>query len=196
MPDKRPSLTAPTLRVFEVDHPATQAWKRQRLVDERIEVPPGLAFVPMDFEAQTLLTELARAGLDPAKPTFFSWLGVTLYLKMEAVPATLQQVVAATRQGGGIVFDYGIAPELLRTPQRAAFDALAARVAAAGEPWQTFFDPVDLSQTLRELGFQDIQDWSGEDLNRRYLAGRSDGLRVGSLAHIVRATIRAERPAT
>ncbi|MCJ7594652.1 MAG: class I SAM-dependent methyltransferase [Desulfobacterales bacterium] len=192
----RSPYPALTLRVFEVDHPATQTWKRQRLVDERIEAPPGLVFVPMDFEAQTLPTELARAGLNPAAPTFFSWLGVTPYLKVEAVLATLQQVLATTRQGGGIVFDYGINPKFLGTAQRAVFDALAARVAAAGEPWKTFFEPADLGQTLRDLGFRDIQDWSAEDLNRRYLAERSDGLRVGSLAHIVKATIRAERPAT
>ena len=100
------------LRVFEVDHPATQTWKRSCLKESGIPLPTNLTFVPVDFTTQTLAEELRNAGFDPGKCTFFSWLGVTEYLTTEAVMATLR-FVASAQKGSGIVFNYMILPSLL-----------------------------------------------------------------------------------
>ncbi len=120
------------LRIFEVDHPATQAWKRERLASAGIAIPPTLTFAPVDFERESLATGLAAAGLDPARRSFFTWLGVTPYLSEEAVFATLG-FIAGLPGGAEVVFDYTNPPETIADPaRRAHHEALAARVAAAG----------------------------------------------------------------
>src|SRR5207244_1811146 len=101
------------LRVFEVDHPATQAWKRELLERTRIPVPASVVYVPVDFGTQTPGEELAKNGFRSATPTFFSWLGVTMYLEDAAVRSTLSWIAGATPAGGGIVFDYAIAASRL-----------------------------------------------------------------------------------
>jgi methyltransferase (TIGR00027 family) len=179
-----PSPALP-LRIWEVDHPATQAWKQQRLSEAGVAISDRLTFVPLDFEHQTLPEALAAAGFDASAGALFSWLGVTPYLTRSAILSTLAYVAAATRGGGGIVFDYALAPHLLAPRQRAVFDTLSDRVRSAGEPWQSFFEPVELTQNLRGLGFGFAEDISSDALNARYLARRTDGLQVGSLAHLM-----------
>jgi methyltransferase (TIGR00027 family) len=100
------------LRVFEVDHPATQAWKRERLQAAGIAVPSSLTFVPIDFERQTLADGLERAGFDHRIAAFFSWLGVTPYLTREACMSTLS-LIAKMPASSGVVFDFAIDPSLL-----------------------------------------------------------------------------------
>ena len=177
----------PRLAVFEVDHPATQSWKRRRLEDEGLEPSGALRYVPVDFERQSLGEELERAGFRAESGAFFSWLGVTPYLAEEAVLATLAYVASVTAAGGGIVFDYGLPPTSLGPVQRLAFETMAARVRAAGEPWRTFFEPAVLSRRLHAAGFARVEDLSGAELNRRYFDARTDGLRVGGLGRIVLA---------
>ncbi len=80
------------LRVFEVDHPASQSWKQDRLRDLCIEVPNNLVFAPVDFERQTLRECLARAGFNFARTAVFSWIGVTMYLTLDAIDATLRTI--------------------------------------------------------------------------------------------------------
>ena len=176
----------PGLRVFEVDHPLTQAWKRKLLGEAEIPIPGTLIFAPVNFENQTLTEGLRQSGFRFEEPTFFSWLGVTPYLTRDAVTATLQ-FVAARPAGSGIVFDYAISPSLLSPAELWVFEALARRVAAAGEPFQTFFDPAGLIADLRAKGFAQVEDLDGKTLNERYFQGRTDGLRVGSLAHMMAA---------
>jgi methyltransferase (TIGR00027 family) len=176
--------SAESLRVFEVDHPDTQAWKRRRLDEAGIPVPSDLVFVPVDFERQSLAGELQHAGLDAAAPAFFSWLGVTPYLELGDVMAVLR-FVAAFPNGSGIVLDYAILPSLLSFGQRLVVAALARRVAAAGEPFRTYFDPAVLAADMRAAGFVEIEDLSPDVINARYFSGRDDGLRVGSAARIV-----------
>jgi methyltransferase (TIGR00027 family) len=177
-----------TLRVFEVDHPATQAWKRARLEEVGIPIPPDLTFASANFETQTLADGLQAAGFDPGKVTFFSWLGVTPYLTIEAVLATLR-FIASAPEGSGVVFDYAISPSSLSTIERRVFDSLANRVAAAGEPWQAFFEPATLKQDLQAMGFSAVEDLGPAEINARYFEDRTDGLRVGSLAHVMCARI-------
>ncbi len=177
----------PWLRVWEVDHPQTQAWKRSCLERAGIVTPASLTFVPVDFTCQTLCRALTDAGLDPTVPTFFSWLGVTVYLPDEAIRSTLATVAAFAGPGGGVVFDYGVPPASLSWRQRAVFDRMAKRLEAAGEPWRTFFTPADITAMLESAGFTTIEDLSGDDLNSRYFHDRQDGLKVGRLGRVVRA---------
>jgi methyltransferase (TIGR00027 family) len=176
------------LHVFEVDHPTTQTWKRARLKEAGIPLPNDLTFAPVDFETQTLSERLVGAGYDSGKCTFFSWLGVTEYLTTEAVMTTLR-FIASAPVGSGVVFDYVLSPSLLTPVQRSRFDAIAQRVASAGEPWQTFFDPGLLAMDLRTMGFGYSEDNGPEEINARYFDGRKDGLRVGSLSHIMKAQV-------
>lgn len=176
------------LHVFEVDHPTTQIWKRARLEEVGITLPRDLTFAPVDFETQTLAEGLRGAGYDPGKCTFFSWLGVTEYLTTEAVMATLR-FMASAPVGSGVVFDYMLSPSLLTPAQRSRFDALAQRVASAGEPWQAFFDPALLTRDLRAMGFGYVEDNGPEEINTRYFKDRKDGLRVGSLSHLMKAQV-------
>jgi methyltransferase (TIGR00027 family) len=176
------------LHVFEVDHPSTQVWKRARLKEADIALPSNLTFVPVDFEAQTLVRELLDARFDLRKCTFFSWLGVTEYLTNETVMATLR-FITSMPAGSGVVFDYMILPSLLNPAQRSRFDALAQGVASVGEAWQAFFDPGLLSRDLRAMGFGYVEDNEPEEINTKYFKNCKDGLRVGSLSHLMNARI-------
>ncbi len=176
------------LQVFEVDHPATQIWKRARLEQAAIPIPRTLTFSPVDFETQTLEQGLREAGFDTAGSTFFSWLGVTQYLSNSAVMATLG-FVASMPPESAIVFDYTISPSLLGPVQRRAFDALAHRVAMAGEPFQAFFDPSVLKSDLETMGFTRTADLDPAALNARYFQGRTDDLKVGGFSHLMNAGV-------
>jgi methyltransferase (TIGR00027 family) len=176
------------LHVFEVDHPATQTWKRTRLDEVGIALPDDLTFAPVDFEAQTLEEGLRTAGCDPGRSAFFSWLGVTEYLTAEAVRATLR-FIASAPVGSAVVFDYMVSPSLLTPEQRFRFDAVSQRVALAGEPWRAFFNPGLLTKELRAMGFGYVRDSGPEEINTRYFKNRTDGLRVGSLSHVMIARV-------
>ena len=177
----------PGLRVFEVDHPATQAWKRQRLADARLAVPEGVTFVAVDFAAESLPKALCTAGLRSEDPSFFSWLGVTPYLEPANVLGTLAAIAPFAANGGGVVFDYNIPPASASPARRAAFEALAARVAAAGEPFRGFFEPEALVAAMRAMGFREVRDMGPDELNANFFSNRADGLRVGSVGHILTA---------
>jgi methyltransferase (TIGR00027 family) len=177
------------LRVFEVDHPATQSWKQRLLAEAGIAIPSSVTYAPVDFEHQTLADGLAQAGIDSRKITFFSWLGVTPYLTRDAVMSTFAYI-ASTPAGGAVVFDYAVPRSSLNLIGRLAFDALARRVAAAGEPFQTFFDPLELAAELQSMGFRHLEDLDASEINSRYFKNRADGLSVrGGLGHLASARI-------
>lgn len=179
--------SAIALRVFEVDYPATQEWKRAQLTAARISIPESLTFAPVDFERQTLPDGLREAGYDRTKPTIFSWLGVTMYLTEAAFMSTLS-FIASTPPGGGVVFDYAVTRSSLDRSAQKALDALSGRVAAAGEPFQSYFEPAELTERLRGLGFSYVEDLGAEEINLRYFANRADGLCVsGRLARLMTA---------
>lgn len=179
----------PGLRVFEVDHPSTQAWKRAQLKRMEIEVPAETIFAPVDFERDTLSERLAEAGFRVTESAFFSWLGVVPYLTHAAFTSTLK-FVAAMPGGSGVAFDYALERSCLSVVEKVAFDALAARVAAAGEPFQLFFTPPALQPELCALGFQRIEDLDAAEINMRYFHDRADGLKLrGGLAHLLTAWV-------
>jgi len=168
------------LRVFEVDFPATQEWKRALLAEAEIALPERLRFVPLDFEHQTLAEGLAEAGFDRDAAAFFGWLGVVPYLTLTAFRATLG-VIAQLPAGSGVSFDYAVAPETLSEVGRKAFDALAGRVAAAGEPFQLFFTQEEMEAELRRAGFQRVEQLDSDRLNELYFKDRADGLKLSAV---------------
>jgi len=177
------------LHVFEVDHPSTQAWKRELLDGAGLPVPDSVTFVPVDFERQSFADQLQGVGFRKGTGAFFSWLGVTPYLRLEAVRNALHSIADLAGTSGGVVFDYSIPPSRLGYLQRLAFRRMASRVEAAGEPWITFFNPEELAADLHSMGFRDVEDLAGEEINRRYFDDRTDGLRVGGAGHIVKALV-------
>lgn len=159
------------LRIFEVDHPATQAWKRHRLASASIPLPDRLTFAPIDFEADTLSDGLAVAGFDPAQETFFTWLGVVPYLTEEAIWPTLG-FIAALPNSAHVVFDYSDPPDSLSPEARALHDRRAAHVQALGESWVTHFDAGELRSKLMALGFSKVEDLGPPQLAARYFPNR------------------------
>jgi methyltransferase (TIGR00027 family) len=175
------------LRVFEVDYPATQEWKRRQLAAAEIAIPASVTFAPIDFERRTLADGLRDAGFDRGKAAFFSWLGVSMYLTEEAIDATLR-FVASLPRGGGIVFDYMVPRESLGLIERMALDALSRRVESAGEPFRTSFEPKALAEQLRQTGFRSVEDLGTDEINARYFKDRGDGLRVmGNVGRLISA---------
>lgn len=175
-------------RVFEVDLPATQQWKRERLAAAGIAVPAAVRYAAIDFGSTSLAEGLAQAGFDRSAPACFTWLGVTLYLAPEDVAHTLG-FIACCAPGSSVVFDFVISPALLEPGERAAMEAISASLASGGEPWKSHFDPAGLETLLRGMGYSRIEHFGRDTLTQRYLSGRSDGLRLAGSTGIIRATV-------
>jgi len=180
--------TTANLRVFEVDYPSTQAYKKKLLDDAGIAVPSTLRFVPVDFEKQKLRTELVRALLDPDRPTFFSWLGVIMYLRREDILATLRAAASLAGPSGGIAFDFIGRPPKWNLFLRAFIRYRSWSVARVGEPFKTFLSPDEARELLTEAGFKEILILGPKELNARYFTGRGDALRVTPVSHVAVAT--------
>lgn len=174
----RNSSSGCALRVFEVDHPDTQAWKKRCLAEAAISVPSSLTFVPLDFERQRLGTELKKAGFRLNEPAFFSWLGVTPYLTREAVSATFS-LVHSFCPDNAIAFDYARPRQASSGDETIAFDALSARVGRAGEPFRGFFEPEALACDLKTIGFRRVAAPTADQINGLYFRDRLDGLQMG-----------------
>jgi methyltransferase (TIGR00027 family) len=180
------ALPSQHLRLFEVDHPATQAWKRQRLAEAGIPLPAALSFVPVDFERETLADGLAAGGFDSTQQTFFTWLGVVPYLTDRAISSTLG-FIAGLCGGAHVVFDYVNPPDTMTEPgRRAMHEALIARVAAVGEQLRNHFDSDALHVRLKALGFHDIEDLGWPEISARFLSGHAAS--SAGTAHVLRAS--------
>ena len=176
------------LRVFEVDHPATQEWKRRLISQAHLKPPGSLIYVPVNFESEQLAERLVANGFRADEPAFFSWLGVTMYLSQEAIQETLRFVVQAPISSA-IVFDYVTAPPRWDLLRRWGMKVLMRRVAAAGEPWQTFFSPEQLHGQLRRLGFATVRDFGRAEINTRFFENAGARLRVGAFGRVVLARL-------
>jgi methyltransferase (TIGR00027 family) len=175
----------PDVRVFEVDFPATQAWKRGRLREADIAAPETLTFAPVDFERESLADGLARAGFRRDQPAFFQWLGVSMYLTRETVFSTLDFIAGVP--GSAVAFDYTEPFESQSPERRARLTAMEESAAARGEPWLSFFDPPEIAAILGEKGFGDIEDLAFADVIKRYSPELGRGLQSGG-GHVIRAT--------
>jgi methyltransferase (TIGR00027 family) len=143
---------AATLQVFEVDHPDTQAVKRERIEEARLRTPPSLTMVPVDFATQDLKEQLYSAGFEAEEPAFFAFLGVAIYLDAPALEQTLR-FIAGCAKGSEVVFDYVVEPSRLPWFDRLALRLAARRCARVGEPWKSFLDPEALPSQLAAMGF-------------------------------------------
>ncbi|MEV5837041.1 SAM-dependent methyltransferase [Nocardia sp. NPDC052112] len=158
----------PEVRVFEVDHPDTQEWKRQRLDAADIALPAALTFAPVDFESQTLAAGLAAAGFDRSRPAVFIWLGVVMYLTRDTILDTLRFVAGQTPPVR-LVFDYLYPASAALPGEVDQRTARADRVAAIGEPWLSFFTADEIANVLRETGFSQVDDRDAPNLIAGYL---------------------------
>jgi methyltransferase (TIGR00027 family) len=173
------------VRVFEVDYPATQSWKRERLKQAGLAVPASLTFAPVDFERQSLADGLAASGFQAGRPAFFQWLGVVPYLSRDAISVTLDFIVGVP--GSAVVFDYAEPFANYPAARRENVMALAASAAARGEPWLSLFDPAEVADMLRGEGFRVVEDLGLAELTERFYGTLKQGIVIGPGAHVVRA---------
>lgn len=184
------SLRLPdSVRCIELDQAETQQWKLERLQESGVAIPSNVAFVTADLAEVSLPAVLDKHGIDPERPTFFSCLGVLPYLETSVALAMVRQVALYPSQSE-IVFDARVTRGLL-SPLEQWMDDMAARsFAAAGEPWLSAFDPVELKATLLGSGFCEVECLDAEAINARYFMRRRDGLQTldGGL-RLYRATV-------
>jgi len=178
----------PDLPVFEIDHPDTQAVKRSRLEAARIDIPGTLTFVTVDLTRAPFVEGLASAGFDARAPAFVAWLGVSMYLSPDDVRATLR-AIGRLAIGTGLVLDYAVPPSSLSWVERMFYGVLLRRVARIGEPWKTFLTSGALAAELTEAGLEVEEDLGPLEINQRYFANRSDGLKVSSAGRIASARV-------
>ncbi len=185
---RRPELLD-RLQVFEVDHPATQALKHQRLAMLDKPYSPQLHFVAIDFTTQRLSDVLSQSAYDPHQKSFFSWLGVTYYLTREVVFETLRDVAAVAPPGSVIVFDYMDADAF--NPQRAAkrIQLMQAIARQVGEPMQAGFDPLELAAELDRAGSRLEEDLDPAAIEARYFQHRTDEYHAFEHVHFARAVV-------
>ncbi|MBV8854640.1 MAG: class I SAM-dependent methyltransferase, partial [Sinobacteraceae bacterium] len=181
---RRPEALA-TLDVFEIDHPATQEWKRARVEQLGIAAPAWLHYAPVDFEHATLAQGLAVSGIDLTRPIFFSWLGTTQYLSTDAVRQTLEAVAAVSAPGSELVMQVIVPPARLAPEEAALVSALAARAASVGEPWLSYFEPANLARDLCMAGFGGVTHFDQRQATARYLQDRADGLTLPAYFHMI-----------
>jgi methyltransferase (TIGR00027 family) len=174
---QRKSAIASRLRVFEVDRPGPQAWKRDRLIELGYGIPEWLRFVPVNFEAGDSWWErLAEAGLDASRPAILASTGVSMYLTKDAIAATLRQV-AALASRSTLAMTFLLPLEFADSEVRPGLELAEKGARASGTPFISFFTPAEILTLAREAGFREVQHVSADTLTRRYFAGRTDGLR-------------------
>jgi methyltransferase (TIGR00027 family) len=168
------------MRVFEVDRPGPQEWKRRRLVDLGFGSPEWLRFVPVDFEAgASWWDRLVDEGFDAKAPAVVASTGVSMYLTKEANAATLRQI-AQLAHGSTLAMTFILPIELAGPEERVGFEAAIRGAAASGTPFISFFTPDEMLSLARACGFREVRHVDAADLTRLYFAGRTDGLRPGS----------------
>jgi methyltransferase (TIGR00027 family) len=184
---RRPEI-ASRLRVFEVDQPGPQAWKRQRLIELGFGVPEWLRLVPVDFEAGgSWWEQLIAAGFDPGQPAVVVSTGVSMYLTKDSNAATLRQL-AGLAPASTLAMTFLLPAELLDDDDRPGFQVAERGARAAGTPFISFYTPDEMLALAREAGFKDAEIVAGTLLTERYFAGRTDGLRPSSGEDLLVAT--------
>jgi methyltransferase (TIGR00027 family) len=173
---RRPEI-ASRLRVFEIDQPRAQAWKRQRLAELGFGVPAWLRFVPVNFESGASWREsLAVAGFDFQRRAVITSTGVSMYLTAEANARTLREI-AAFAPGSTFVMTFLCPIELADPDVRPGLEMAVKGARASGTPFISFFRPAEILALARECGLHDVRHVAAADLAERYFAGRTDGLR-------------------
>ena len=180
---------AGVLRIFEVDHPAVQALKRERLAD----APPVVLmpdFVAVDFEVERLSERLRASAFDSSRRAVFSWMNTLPYLSVDAITATLLDIRALTAPGSLLVTNYQCSGVAISAEQLAVLETVRADVSRRGEPWQSSFTPDEFVAVLAECGFDVETHLTEHDINPRFFADRTDGFKAGVPLRIVQAVRR------
>ena len=173
------------IRICEVDHPATQAWKRERLSEAQIALPPWLVFVPVDFERDDLGEKLAAAGFEQNAPAFFTWLGVVPYLTEDAIGRTLDFM--SSIPNAEVVFDYMEPPDAFSDELKQLEKARTEQLKKVGERSVSRFDPAGMAAVLHSHGFSAVEDIDFEEIRSRF-GSAVQGLAPGHLGtHVVHA---------
>ena len=154
------------IRIYEVDHPATQAWKRQRLAEAQIAIPLWLILVPVDFEQDNVGEKLVAAGFQQNSPAFFTWLGVVPYLTEDAIGRTLDYM--SSIQNSEVVFDYVEPPEAFSEELRQLEKERTEKLKKIGERSVSRFEPARITAILRSHGFCDIEDLNFLEIASRF----------------------------
>jgi methyltransferase (TIGR00027 family) len=187
------SALAARVAVFEVDHPATQAWKRWAVSRAGLAPLSTATFVPLDLASDSLVDHLVEAGFELARPALVSWLGVTMYLTEAAIDQTLA-AVSGFAPGSEIIADYML-PTGLRDAAGDKYVELVAPVAAdRGEPWKTFLAPDDMTSLLTSHGLQSLAQVHHRDAIEAGLWNRSDALRPATLSVLAHAKVASSPP--
>jgi methyltransferase (TIGR00027 family) len=184
---RRPDV-ARAVKVFEIDQPSTQGWKQERLAALGLPTDDGPTFVAADFEVETLREVLDAAGFDWSRPALLSWLGVAMYLTVDAVASVLETVAAAA-PGSEIVFTYAVDPSLLDelgSEFRTTIEQLAA---GAGEPIRTSLSPEQAEDLVHRCGLEVVDHPSRDDLVDRYFSGRVDALQPYTAERLIAARV-------
>jgi len=184
---RRPDLLR-SLRVFEVDHPASQAWKLERVRDLALPLSDSQVFVPVDFEAEPLQEALRTAGFDWGQPTLFSWTGVAPYLTAQAIASTLSTIAGAAA-GSEVVFSYRAEESVLDDVGREFIRIYAPLAASLGEPLQPGWPVIEIERLISRSGLKVVDHPSRADLQERYFADRNDGLRPYNAETLVTARV-------
>ncbi len=175
------------LRVFELDRPQTLEEKRRRLERAGLSCPDNLEFVPIDFEHQSIDEVLARSSFIPAEPSFFSWLGVVVYLTSDAIDTALRSIQSVGAPGSELVFDYMLPDHLVDPQERSVIDFVRRLGVRRGEPYVSYFEPPQIATTLSERGFRVLEDVSPSSQHARYFSSREDDLRPWASSHFIHA---------
>ena len=161
--------------MFKVDHPHTQRWKRQRLTEAGLDPVVDLTFASVDFERQTLRDGLEDASFCFSEPAVFSWIGVTMYLTLDAIRETLATLACGAR-GTTIVLTYNQPPEALTGLGAQTQSTLSRIITEMGEPFVSLFRPEEIEAPLRDVGYTDIHHFGPSEAVAVYFAGQSNGL--------------------
>ncbi|MGN6682021.1 MAG: class I SAM-dependent methyltransferase [Streptosporangiaceae bacterium] len=175
------------MQVFEVDHPVTQLWKRRQLAELGVGSPDGLVFAPVDFERQTLREGLAGAGFEFGQRAVFSWIGVTMYLTVDAIKATLADL-AGCAAGSRVVLTYNLPPAALEGATAQIAAAFAGIAAELGEPFVSRFLPGEIGLLLRENRFGEVVDFGPDEARAAYFQQRAD-VEIAGAPRLVAATV-------
>lgn len=174
--------------VFEVDHPLTQEDKKERIKRAGWAIPEKLHFVPIDFTKDDMCRGLLDAGFSPKKKTFFSWLGVSMYLDQAAIENMLRNIADFSADGSGLVFDYADAGLFLSDVKRV--QNMLAMAKAGGEEMQSTFDEMSLGLMLSKYNFSIYEHLSRDEIQNRYFSGRTDWLSAFEHINYVHAVLK------
>jgi methyltransferase (TIGR00027 family) len=184
---RRPDLLR-SLRVFEADHPASQAWKLKRVSDLALPRSDSQVFVPVNFEAESLQDALRTAGFDWGQPALFSWTGVAPYLTASAIAATLRTAAGAAA-GSEVVLSYRAEESVLDEVGREFVRIYAPLAASLGEPLQPGWPVAGIERLISQSGLKVVDHPARADLQERYFADRTDGLRPYNAETLVTARV-------